>query len=299
MLGGAAKNSAVNVEEALTDSGTNTGSGARAKEPPLSVSVAQAFFVGEKLQVKVRVEAKTTLPTDEVVLSVVGLKEGQVVETHDIALNQVLHTASIYSGQSALASFELESQDLSEYQLQCRWGADAVQQLSKNIAAAPKQTAAESVEPPQQTTAAAEPALNPEQAIAPPELAQRASLAAQPGRLELQNVELDEESSACAKPPCDKYYTLHARVVNQSAEALREVTLGVGLAWAEGNNLPRPPADYSEKQAREEAVALKGVVMKPGDGKKLKIKINRPVPFVPGGSFYPYIRIVSADKAGL
>ncbi|MFN8389264.1 MAG: hypothetical protein U0136_03135 [Bdellovibrionota bacterium] len=305
-----------------------------AKPAPLTVSVAQAFFVGEQLHVKVRLEAKTALPTDQIVVSVLGLREGQVVEKHHQIASRMSPDAKLYSGQSLLIPFALAGKDLSEYQVQCRWGADAVQVAShEKLDSAQREEsdpgAAADVEAtavvqssqdrlpddqpevitPKSGVAGAEVKAPMTGSIAETDLQPRTSPAAEdaaraslasgplvegPGKLEIKDVGLEEETVACGQPPCDRRYTLRARVVNTGGGPLSELELGVGLAWAEGTSLPKPPADYEPKRNREETVALKQIVLRPGDSKKLKIKIDRAVPVVPGGAFVPYIRIIQA-----
>jgi hypothetical protein len=285
-----------------------------AKLSPLSLSVAQAFYVGERLQVKVKLETKIKLPASQIVVSILGLKEGRIVEQHDQRLSAVTSDAELAPGAALLLPFELTVKDLSEYQIQCRWGKDAehvaedVQALpeiesSPDADAQPVSLAQPAAETTQRNEAESEPKAQALSDEAQPSAAEassaRASLDASPEKgVQIRDAELEEETETCATPPCDKRYTLRARVVNQGTAALSSIEIGVGLTWAEGNSLPVPPADFTAQREGEEAVRLGELVLHPGESKKLKIKISRAVPVVPGGAFLPYIRIIQAEKSG-
>ncbi len=269
--------------EAVITAGSDVAPAEGAPKPaPLVVAVSQAFFVGEELHIKVRLEAKTVLPAAQVVVSVLGLREGQIVETHYQVLNTLTKDERIVPGQTFVLPFALLSKDLSEYQIQCRWGNDAVQLLSREHTETPVQPAESAA----LLAAQEEPG------------SQRAALspAAAIGKLALEDVELEEQTLACAHAPCDRLYTLRARLINKNTAALGDLELAVGLAWSETNSLPKPPADYAPKQEREELIRLGTVVLHTGESKKLKIKVARSVPYVPGGAFLPYIRLVHAEQ---
>ncbi len=116
------------------------------------------------------------------------------------------------------------------------------------------------------------------------------------GEVSLQDVEIETDESACAdSKSCDIHYVLRAKVLNESGRELKLIELAVGFAWGESNSLPKPPARGLPKQPGEELVQLQAVNLGPGGSKKLKIKIDRGVPVVPGGAFIPYIRIVKSE----
>src|SRR5689334_8293837 len=79
-----------------------------AKPPaPLQASVSQAFFVGGTLHIKVKLQALASVPTESVVVGVLGLREGQVVERKYERLLDVLKEPTFVRGNSALVPFEL------------------------------------------------------------------------------------------------------------------------------------------------------------------------------------------------
>ena len=277
------------------------------REPPLSVSVAQAFYADDRLNIKVRVLAKTELPSDELVVSIVGLREGHTIEKKHQRIGKLLEHATIRGGESVLVPFELEGRELSEYQVQTRWGSDAVDFAEEDTVPDKVETAAPV--PPDARALAPNAPTHPDESAAPPvdlnpdEIpivtpSAQAKPAPPEGRLELRNVQLVSDDRGCTKPPCDLHYVIHARAVNEAAVPIGKLQLAVGFAWSESESLPKPPERGLPKQPREELVDLGTLVLSAGEGKKLKIRINRGVPEVPGGAFLPYIRIVRAEPAG-
>jgi len=269
------------------------------KEAPVQLSVAQSFYVGDTLHIKVRVAAKTSLPTDRLVVGITALREGQIVETHYSRLLEETGQALLRSGESALIPFQLTSQDSSEYQIQCSWGEEAAALWSK-VGGAAAQTgeavAAASQAPDARAMAPISEAptdlpLNAPDPVKPPLPGASGEEAA------IEDVALDEQEDACAQPPCDRRYTLTARVVNHGASPITNVRLAVGFSWSESAQRPKSPPKGKEQQDGEELVDLGSKALQPGQGRKLRVKVARAVPVVPGGAFLPYIRLLDWKKA--
>jgi len=94
---------------------------------PVEVEVAQAFFNRDKLNVKVVLKTLKEFNSDEVVLGVLGLKQGEIVEQSFKRVKDVIAAKTIDSETKVVARFELQSNDLTEYQVSCTWGEKAKQ----------------------------------------------------------------------------------------------------------------------------------------------------------------------------
>ena len=273
------------------------------KEAPVQISVAQSFYVGDILHIKVRVGAKTSLPTDRLIVGITALKEGQVVETHFSRLLEETGQALLRSGDSALIPFELSTQDSSEYQIQCSWGEEAEALWSKlgNPTVASATAEASAAQPDARAMAPTDPAsgeilsanipVDGPTPVKPPLPGKSGEEAA------IEDVALDEQEDACANPPCDRRYTLAARIVNHGSTPIQNVRVAVGFSWSESAQRPKAPPKGKEQQPGEELVDLGDKALQPGQGRKLKVKVARAVPVVPGGAFLPYIRLLDCKKA--
>lgn len=271
------------------------------KEAPLQLKVAQAFFVGENLNVKVRLTAKASMPSEKLVVGVIGLHEGNVVETHYARIKEITNEPLVIAGQSVLVPFELSSHELTEYQVSGSWGEEAVELWAEKK----DENKAPLVEKPEDEKAP----VTEVQPSAPPKEEKPAAKVEEsdeipmikPGFLgstntaTLEGVELQEQPEECTEAPCDIRYTILARVVNRSRSPLTGIKLAVGISWSENKSLPRSPANGASVESGEELVDLKQSVLDPGQSKKLRVKVARAVPVIPGGAFLPYIRVVSSE----
>ncbi len=94
---------------------------------PVEVEVAQAFFNRDKLNVKVVLKTLKDFNSDEIVLGILGLKQGEIVEQSFKRVKDVIGTSSLEPDTKVVARFELQSNDLTEYQVSCTWGNKAKQ----------------------------------------------------------------------------------------------------------------------------------------------------------------------------
>jgi hypothetical protein len=258
------------------------------------VRVAQAFFDERELNVKVHLEAKTAIPSAQIVVGLLGLREGVIVEEKLQLLSSVYSKETLEAGQTLALNFSLKSDDLTEYQVRCSWGSDAARlaEITQNT---------EEIEKPQlnnaraslNTDAAAALKLvdgsNELSAIQPPAI-RRPNMPERP--LSLENVEISEGAGACADPPCDIYFVVKATIANHTDVMLEGVRLAIGLYWTEAGKLPRLPAQSAALSENEELIDLKGLKIGGGDSKAIRVKVDRSVPRVPGGSFIPHLRIL-------
>lgn len=261
-----------------------------APEAPVEVRVDRAFYQSDGLHVKVRVTSKTDLPTSDIVVNVTGLDEGQVIESYEQRLSEVFPVDELDVGEAALLDFLLKNPELSEYQVQCRWGEEAHKPATPEIAAAPQEVA------PGDARAAL--GISPSAIGSAPvaALAAEIELPLLPtgGDLVLKLAELEQRSVNCEQPPCDRYFTIRATLLNQSAAPIGGIVLASGLQWVNDGATVRPPEPFSKVLEGESAVALDGFVLQPGKEKRLKVAVDRAVPTVPGGQFVPYLRMVAS-----
>ena len=266
-------------------------------EAPVEIRVDRAFYQADGLHVKVRVTSKTELPTADIVVNVTGLDEGQVIESYEKRLSEVFPVDDLDAGEAAMLDFVLKRPELSEYQVQCRWGEEAHKPAS---AAKPDAAAAQSVppQPPGVENDSARAALTLPETSTPDEgSGVEIPLIAPGGDLSLKVVELEHRVVDCAQPPCDRFYTIRATLLNQSARPIGGIVLASGLQWVNQGATSKEPEPFAKLQEGEESVALDGFVLQPGKEKRLKIAVDRAVPEVPGGSFMPYVRLVASAAA--
>lgn len=258
----------------------------RPLEAPLTLNVVQAFYDGPRLHLKVRLDAKTTISADEVIVSVAGLKDGQIREVHDQRLQAVVPFKRLSSGESAVVPFVLDGTGLSEYQVGLTWGEEA-----KLTGHGPFKHGASNG--PGQPAAARASLAGPGAAVTP-----HAGEIVPPDEdttdatVILRDVELERHEVPCDEPPCELRYTVHAILLNNGRTALTEVGLASGFVWVEEGTQPAIPADFQPLRDIEEPVTLKNLGLQGGTERKLKVNVDRPVPDIPGGSFQPYLRIV-------
>lgn len=112
----------------------------------------------------------------------------------------------------------------------------------------------------------------------------------------LSDVELDQQTTKCSKEPCDLRYTIRARISNSANTPVKSALFAVGVLWGSDRKLPKPPDDFQPLGPDETAAELRPMAVEPGGSKRLKIAVDRSIPQVPGGRFYPYIRIVSVSR---
>lgn len=113
---------------------------------------------------------------------------------------------------------------------------------------------------------------------------------------DLTEVELEQSETRCPTPPCDLRYTIRARLQNTTDVPIRGATFAVGVVWSTGNTLPKTPSSFEPLTGNESTVNLPDLTLDPRGGKRLKIAVDRSIPQVPGGRFYPYVRIVSVNQ---
>lgn len=267
------------VPAVVTSSVLSTWKEKYTRVAPLGVRVAQAFFSEQELVVKVHLESKTELDPKTIAVSVLGLREGEVVEENRKIVSEVTSEKHLAVGSVTAIRFTLSASELTEYQVRCSWGEDVQKFEEKNTTRASLAHSAASVEPPKFSPAELKPP-----GVIRPSVEER--------NVYLRGVEVIETAEECVVKPCNFIFHINAEIVNGSNSPVSGVELAVGIYWANKGKLPRLPAASSAKLSNEELVDLSTLELAAGEGKRIRIKLDRSVPKLPGGSFIPHVRVL-------
>lgn len=263
------------------------------KEAPLSVSLEQAFYVGQSLNVKVSLRPKIELPSADILVRVQGLKDGELRETVEQRLSEIFPFESIKADQSAVLRFVLKSQDLSEFQILCSWGEDAHKQTVLSDKVLSDKVLSDKTANLEESLTEARGNIASEKSTEGSPVVEEPSALKSKLPLEFVDFDLETKKQACAKLPCDLHYIINGQLKNSAERQITDIVLAVGLAWAEKGQLAKPPAELSPKTEEEEVVELGKFSLAKGQSKKMRVEVDRAVPVVPGGAFLPYIRVLS------
>lgn len=247
------------------------------KQAPLSIEVAQAFFDQEKLNVKVVVTTHTEINPADIVIGIAGLRDGELVEETYKKISEVVASEELDAETKLIVRFELVSKDLSEYQVKCSWGKDA-RELWAKLTPSIDAPATES------RAALANQKLDPEILKTP----------ALSGNLELSELDIQSEELPCVIPPCDLSYTVVGKFFNGKEKTASTAKLAVGLYWANEGQLPQLPQATDTINENEEIVNV-ALGLESRESATIRVKLNRSVPQVPGGSFIPHVRLISVE----
>ena len=270
----------------------SSGAAETQKEPPLTIAVQQAFFVGENLNIKLRVSARAEMSANDILVGVRGLVDGQITARRFLTLSQVLSEEFVSADNSYVVSVELPAAGLTEYQVVCAWGMDAkLLQSEVRSDLAKTEIVESSPNPPDLIPSVLNSsAMNPS---IPGGEVRGEAIGVSAGEVGvLEDVSLEETRVACKTPPCDFRYTVRARFINKMSEPVARVKLAVGIKWAAEDKLPTTPPNFQPLENDESAVELTELNVPAGGSKRLKIGVDRAIPDIPGGRFFPYIRLV-------
>lgn len=237
---------------------------------PIDVEIAQSFVKDGKLHLKVIIRPRTTIETNDVLVSVLGLEEGQVIEEQRQTLGDAVTTKRLAANELAALFFTLKQEGITEYQVKCQWGKDAQEALSQNTITTSTDHSAVLVN-------SAVPAETP---VAP----------------KLQDIKIASHEIPCASLPCDIQYSVSGYLANEQAVSFQNIALAIGLFWLEDGSSQAFPQDGDKLLENEELVSLSQIVLKPGEKKQIRLSIDQQVPVVEGGRFVPHLRIVSFQK---
>lgn len=112
-------------------------------------------------------------------------------------------------------------------------------------------------------------------------------------KLILQNVETEIVKPDCTGEVCSEQHAVSATVFNKSKAICNEIFVAIGVFWSD-ENLPAPtmPANLLPLSPHEEKVALGAMTLYPGEGRRVRLRIERQLPILSGGRFAANLRIL-------
>lgn len=103
-------------------------------QPPISLSLSQAYVLQKKLILKVELFVKDEISTADTVIGLLGLKEGAINEEQYIKLSNIIEEKTLQKGSRIVLPFELELAQLTEFQLIGSWGEEGKQLIADKLA---------------------------------------------------------------------------------------------------------------------------------------------------------------------
>ncbi len=111
------------------------------------------------------------------------------------------------------------------------------------------------------------------------------------GRVQVEDIKLEAVEQECEEPPCKTLPRISAMLVNQSSTERSDITLGIGFVLLQEDSV----LDLSKVlPENEKKLALKGVVLQPGEQRALKLNLDRAIPRAEQGRYQPVVRVLSA-----
>ncbi len=269
-------------------------------EAPVQADVTQAFFVGGDLHVTIQLLAKTEIAAAKLIVRLLGLETGTIRKVQEQRASEIVGEDTLEAGESLLFRLKVPAENLTEYQIQVAWGAEA-------DIASPKP------QPGPQPSHGGEASAgtgssddgeagagevggdsgSPESGNgAEAVVSGRSSADGVKSLIGFRATELEETGGRCGAPPCDKQYAIRAEIENASEERLSNVRLAVGIYFSVPGMVPSWKRNLEPLADGEEVIDLGGTVLEPGALKKIKVDVDRKVPVVTGGAFLPYVRVL-------
>ena len=252
---------------------------------PVRIEIVQSFFEGQHFHVKLHLTALSEMDPSSILVSIAGLRQGEKVEQKSIRVDSVVDDDTLEEQSLVALSFVLEEQNLTEYQITCAWGKDAVDPITEyGRGKLSEKVLADEPEYPEVYPKSETPIFeleNPQESIPYFEPS-----------LVLQELEVIETPIDCNRAPCDVQYVIEGYIYNEGNALASEATIAVGLYWAKYRKLPRLPQPNSDILPHEEVIRLNNLSLAPDGRQKIKVTLDKPVPVVRGGSFIPHIRII-------
>ncbi|MCC6933790.1 MAG: hypothetical protein IT292_11175 [Deltaproteobacteria bacterium] len=251
------------------------------KRAPIEVKIDQEYIHQDMLNVSVRLVPQTDLATGKIILILTGLNEGEVVEEQIKRLSTVISSEEVNEGDQIDVKFTMPSASITEYQIKCVWGEEALSYVTKFEKSLVASTPAPGVVTPAPT----------DDENKSPSISESTNQG-----LVLEEMEKVKEAQKCAAKSCDYIYVIKFLVVNRSQRIVQNIKLAMGVFWLEdGQDLEILKAG-EKLRADEQSVDLSGVTLAPGQSKKISIRVDKPLPDVPGGAFVPAIRLLGFSE---
>ena len=273
---------------------------------PISLKVAQAFFNGENLHIKIHLGAKTSLDPRTITVGVRGLREGEVVEEYVQRVSDVFSSENLVQDTVLALRFVLKEPLLTEYQISGSWGVPVAEDKavlpsfmdkSEKTGILEDEFGVEAGFADQGEKMGGKEARARLASPAPAEkLPEARQEALRESDLALEDLDIIDTVEDCPLEPCDIRYSVHAKLSNYSNHRIGFASLAVGLYWANFGQVPKVPPANSPLSPNEELIELNNLALSPGRSKRVRIRVDRAVPVVPGGSFVPHVRIIDFGR---
>ncbi len=239
-----------------------------AQKPPVEVSIPQAFVKQGILHVRATVKPLVNIKADQITIGLIGIRSGQLSMEETRVLSQLAGRPIAEAEKTILADFEVKAEGLTEYQVVCKWGADA-DAARGSLASAPIQAGS-----------VVSPVVRPK---GEEEIADGVALA---------DVVLRREPIACRQPPCDESCAFEAELRNGTAMPLRNISLALGVLFVPAGSSAPTVAPLAPLQADEQEVRLEGLEIPAKSAKSIEVKIDQPLVELPDGTFVPRLRLL-------
>jgi len=102
-------------------------------EAPVDVKIKSASREGDLLLLDVNVTPQTSIRTDRLAVAMIGLSEGGEVVRREVALvKDLVQKNTLAAGEEVQVNFVVEAAGISDYEIKCSWGAQAVALVKNN-----------------------------------------------------------------------------------------------------------------------------------------------------------------------
>jgi hypothetical protein len=247
--------------------------------PPLDMAIIQKFRdEHDSLRVKVQLEAKTDLNTKLVEVTLLGLHEGKVVASQKKLLAEVFPNKNFKRGQTAVVLFEVPAEGLSEYQVKCAWAIENNKPIDSLRAKLESKTSTDIEANPEQNS------------IKVSTTTVGLSNPAEPMVSRLLRIE--RNSTECKTPPCKETVSAVIELFNPGKESLAGPKFAIGLKWIQTDKHIQNEIESGNPREGDSLVSLSQVVVPAGGRRKVRLKVDREIPIIPGGRFEPDIRVI-------
>lgn len=278
------------------------------QKSPIELEIMQAYVSSNNsLEIVADVRALTEIDARRVAIVASGFSRGVLKQEQVQKLSDIFGKDVVPEGEKILVRFSLYSSDLTDYQVRASWGAEADSVFAKQgrdlqqdddvlRAQLNSRMSDESVT---EVTPTKVVPTNIAQDATVQDVDKKAPKDKEPingDAILVEIVNIDKVPTNCANNSCDILMSVNTRIRNDGVGKINSVTLGIGLFWANEGQTPVFPNDGDVAVDNEELVNLKDLSIAQGENRLVRVRIDQPVPQVPGGAFIPHIRLVSYVK---
>jgi hypothetical protein len=223
-------------------------------KPPIEVEIPQSFITNGKLYVKVSLKPLVNLRAGQVAVDLIGISKGQESVKKSLALKDIVNEELLKANTPLVHDFELESANLDEYKVICRWAEEGV-------------------------TPAEETKIEEKEAFT--------------GIVELKDQTLVRSDCVMKDGICERIYTIQSKLKNSTAVSITDISIALEISFVPNgqNKTPTEVPALSALTAEEQEVKLEGLVLTPNEERPIEVRIPEPLVEIPDGMFVPRIRL--------